>query len=294
MLSAYSEWGRIRKLSKGVSLRDLMGLKGAMFIDSGGLQGAAIRRMRDPIDVLESQRALGADIASSLDDPTIWLTDHRSNEALRRHRRSVENALHAFQAKPTGLRLFASVNARDPGLVAQTIRFLERQADFDGYALGGLAFKPGRLTLVVDSVVEARREAGGKPVHLFGIGGLSTLALLYFCGADSFDSSSPMLCGANRLPFSEDGGALRSNRARSSTWLPCVCPVCAFTKATDVMDSRDLMIMHNLWNVALEVRKIKKAHLSGNLHELIERRVLHSEKTRSLWKHALARIRRGF
>src|SRR5262249_42048744 len=61
---------------------------------------------------------------------------------------------------------------------------------FDGVALGGMVPRAHDLKAVLAVVEAVRAEAGGLPLHVFGLGKPDVVGQLFGAGADSVDSSA--------------------------------------------------------------------------------------------------------
>jgi len=130
-----AQWNR---LQKGATLREEMGVANdtIIFADSGGYDFQNKEIDTTPAKTLETQRRLGADIFGTVDAPLSQ--DNRKAANQQRISRSIDLALEASDAHDGDEVLLASVHGYDPKTVQNTIRHLERNGEFDGYAVGSL------------------------------------------------------------------------------------------------------------------------------------------------------------
>ncbi|MEA5386762.1 hypothetical protein VB779_06655 [Haloarculaceae archaeon H-GB11] len=130
-----AQWDR---LQGGATLRAEMDVADdtVIFADSGGFDFQEEEVDTTPAKTLETQRELGADIFGTVDTPLS--RDNRQAKNQRRINRSIELALEASDAHHGDETLLASVHGYDPQTVRNSIRHLEKEGEFDGYAVGSL------------------------------------------------------------------------------------------------------------------------------------------------------------
>ncbi|MFZ5591624.1 MAG: tRNA-guanine transglycosylase [Bacillota bacterium] len=175
-----------------------------MFIDSGGFaslfEGSEIIEHKDcasirtkdgeeihPLKVLEFQEQ-HADLAATLDfiiSPGMDLA-----EACRRQKLTIKNAFYALKQKRSkSLFLYASLQCWDEKS-ARTCAREYAKAGFDGIGIGGLVPRIRDEDYIKRIVSAVREEIPELAIHVFGIGKLEMVNLLWDLQVDSTDSSS--------------------------------------------------------------------------------------------------------
>jgi tRNA-guanine family transglycosylase len=283
------QWER---LQEGVSLREEMGVpeNTIVFADSGGFDFQSETVDTTPEKTLETQIRLDADIFGTVDLPLS--RDDRQAKNQRRINESIEYALAASDAHEGNALLFASVHGLDPETVRNSIRYLERNGDFDGYALGSLV--PIRTDYrKTTKLILAARLATDKPLHVYGLGGLVYQPLLLYLGVDTFDSSSFIRSAGNRNYLIPGFGGREMHRIEELDYLPCPCPVCG-TRTTDVVRAdRDLLTQHNLWALTIELRRFRYMIAAGeDIESYLELRFKGNDVTHRAYRMAKQQVRR--
>lgn len=244
---------------------------GVFFADSGGFQAKRHQLAIDPLKILRAQESIGADIASTLDmpvfpDDTIYQETHAS--AIRS---STQNALFAIKNREReDMKIFATIHGNDTKVMINMIDYLNKKANFDGFAIGGLVKKRTDFHKVIDLVYAVRKKIGDKPLHIFGLGGVSMIPLLVYVGADTFDSSAFLTAGSNRIYFRPGRNHTEFQNMKETSYLPCICPVCSNHSFKEVQSERSLIGMHNLWMINGEMRQLKSAIQDNDLESYLE------------------------
>lgn len=162
----------------------------------------------------------------------------------------------------------------------------EHLAAKPGVALGGIvpnllrAPKAMPYQDILASLLHVRREFADKLIHVFGIGGISTLHIAALIGIDSVDSSgwrNRAARGIIQLPGTGDRSvaALGKWRGRAPSPLEweklegCGCPACRSSGIAGLKASGTEgfcnRATHNLWTLLEEARLIE-AHLSAGTY----------------------------
>lgn len=196
----------------------------------------------------------------------------------------------------------------------QRIREHETLQRKKAIALGGIvpnllkASKAMHPHKVLESLVHVRKEFSDKKLHVFGIGGTSTLHIAALLGIDSADSSgwrNRAARGLVQLPGTGDRvvanlGNWRGRDPSEEEWAKladCQCPACkknglAGLKANLVFGFRN-RATHNLWVLLNEIRLIKehfqtgdygewyKTHLDNTLYRSLIKKILEMEDSES-------------
>jgi tRNA-guanine family transglycosylase len=283
------QWSRIQD---GVSLRAEMEVPDdtIVFADSGGFDFTSGEVDTSPERTLETQRALDADIYGTVDVPLS--RENRDAENQRRVQASTEYALAASDAHEGDALLFASVHGYDPETVRNTLQYLERNGEFDGYALGSMV--PIRTDYTkVTKLIFAARQATDKHLHVYGLGGLVYQPLLLYLGVDSFDSSAFIRSAGNRNYLVPGFGGEELRNIEQLTHLPCSCPVCAHHTLDEVREAREYLVQHNLWALVTELRRFRYiATGREDIEDYLDLRFQGNEVTRRAYETAKQQVRR--
>ncbi|NHN64367.1 tRNA-guanine transglycosylase [Haloarcula sp. JP-Z28] len=284
-----AQWDR---LQGGATLRAEMDVADdtVIFADSGGFDFHKEEVDTTPAKTLETQRELGADIFGTVDTPLS--RENRQAKNQRRINRSIDLALEASDTHDGDETLLASVHGYDPKTVQNSVRHLEKEGEFDGYAVGSLV--PIRTNYKkVTKIILAARRATNKHLHVYGLGGVTYQPLLLYLGVDSFDSSAFIRSAGNRNYLIPGFGGEPLKNVEGLTHLPCACPVCSTRSYDRIRDDRDLLVQHNLWALALELRRFRYMHAAGeDLEAYLDLRFQGNEVTQRAYKMAKQQVRR--
>lgn len=276
-------------------LRETLGLKGPIMVDSGGFALMSRRHLRWSMKEIERLYSrLPADILVSLDSPPSPHDDQPTRDRLRRktlnNLRRMCDFVHGDQLMPVVHGYTTSELERSCSGV-QKICPTVNQIGIGGLVplvcSGGLVrqfnywrkdgTKGDRGTWISDALHLVRQMFPDAFIHVFGIGSATTAISVLSLGADSVDSFSwrrvanygaVLLPGCSeRFPTARNG-RLRSRPIISREEFPlvmgCKCPVC--TEAISVQerlrmlaDSYKNRAVHNAWTVLSEVAKLRNA-----------------------------------
>ena len=283
------QWNR---LLEGATLREEMDVPPdtVLFADSGGYDFKSDTVDTTPLRTLETQRQVDADILGTVDRPLS--RENRDAENQRRISESTEYALAASDLHDEDALLFASVHGLDPETVKNNLNYLERNGDFDGYALGSLVPIRTDYKKVIRLVLAARR-ATEKHLHVYGLGGLVYQPLLLYLGIDSFDSTAFIRSAANRNYLIPGFGGQELSGVTDLAYLPCSCPVCRDTPLSDLREDRDALTRHNLWALTIELRRFRYMVVSGeDVEAYLDLRFRGNEVTQRAYRTAKQQVRR--
>jgi 7-cyano-7-deazaguanine tRNA-ribosyltransferase len=150
------------------------------------------------------------------------------------------------------------------------------EMDVDVHPVGGVVplMETYRFAELVDIIIASKKGLKpDRPVHLFGAGHPMLFALAVLLGCDMFDSASyAKFARDDRFMFLEGTFRLRDMKA-----LECNCPACLGHDLEEIRKMPDgkrteLIARHNLWVSKMELERVKRAILEGDLWELVERR----------------------
>jgi tRNA-guanine family transglycosylase len=261
-----------------------------IFADSGGFDFQEEEVDTTPAKTLETQRELDADIFGTVDIPLS--RDNRNAENQRRINQSIEFALEASDRHDGEEILLASVHGYDPETIRNSIGHLEEEGEFDGYAIGSLVPIRTDYEKVTKIILSARR-ATDKHIHTYGLGGVTYQPLLLYLGVDSFDSSAFIRSAGKRNYLMPGFGGEPLTNIDDLAYLPCACPVCSSKSFETIRADRDLLAKHNLWALALELRRFRYMQSSGeDLEAYLDLRFQGNEVTKRAYRMAKQQVRR--
>lgn len=289
------------RISRLGGLHRLMGWSGPILTDSGGFQvfSLAGRRVMDadgvtfrshidgdehrltPENVIETQVGLGVDVAMVLDECLPYPVD--GDRAKRSTATSVEWALRGL-ARAEDLRrgegawqggVFAiQQGSLDRGLRRSSSESLAA-ADFDGYAIGGLAVGEPADALYEAVAMAAPMLPGQRPRYLMGVGYPEDILHAIGCGVDLFDCVLPTRSARTGKVFTSSGDLVIKNSRFADDPRPldesCSCPTCVvYSRAAlrhlftaNEVTSVVLLTMHNLWFYLSLMRGAREAIIAG-------------------------------
>ena len=284
-----NQWNRIQN---GETLRSEMGVPDntIVFADSGGFDFADDGVDTTPERTLETQKQIGADLLGTVDIPL--LRENRDAENQRRVERSTEYALNASDAYDGDGLLIGSVHGHDPETVRNTLRYLERHGDFDGYALGSMV--PIRTDYKkVTKLILSARQATDKHLHVYGLGGIVYQPLLLYLGVDSFDSTAFIRSAGNRNYLLPGFGGQELHKIEELEYLPCSCPVCRNSTLAEIRKDRDDLTKHNLWALTMELRRFRyMIQADEDIEAYLDLRFRGNGVTYRAYKQAKQQVRR--
>ncbi|WEL18876.1 7-cyano-7-deazaguanine tRNA-ribosyltransferase [Halorhabdus sp. SVX81] len=261
-----------------------------LFADSGGFDFQSDEVDTTPKRTLETQRAIGADIFGTVDRPLS--RNNRSAENERRIEESTKYALEASDRHDGDELLFASVHGYDPETVRNTLRHLDRNGEFDGYALGSMVPIRTDYEKVTKLILSARRSTD-KHLHVYGLGGIVYQPLLLYLGVDSFDSTAFIRSAGNRNYLIPGFGGEELRNIEEIDRLPCSCPVCSSRSYAEIRAHRDLLTRHNLWALVTELRRFRyMAAADQDIESYLDLRFQGNSVTQRAYRIAKQQVRR--
>ena len=223
----------------------------------------------DPIAIIEFQKQIKTDIGTILD--AFSKPDVGREQVEKDVKLSLERA-----KMSVGLKGEMMLAGTVQGGIFEDLREQSAQAmgalDFDVYPVGGVVpmMEMYRYADIVRVTLAAKKHLPpDRPVHLFGCGHPMLFAQAALLGCDFFDSAS-------YAKFAEKGRMLLTSgtvHLKDLTELPCECPVCSSTTASEMQslpqEEKALALMrHNLYVSAAEMRRVRQAIADGKLFEL--------------------------
>ena len=282
-------------------LHRLMGWTGPILTDSGGFQvfslagrrtvdtdGVTFRSHIDgdqhrltPENVIETQATLGVDVAMVLDECLPYPVDHERAKASTTT--SVEWALRGLRRAEEIRRAEGSwdggVFAIQQGSLDPVLRRSSSEAlaaaDFDGFAIGGLAVGEPADALYEAVAMAAPLLPDRRPRYLMGVGYPEDILHAISCGVDLFDCVLPTRSARTGKIFTSSGDLVIKNACFADDPKPldegCSCPTCAvYSRAalrhlfvSNEVTSVVLLTMHNLWFYLSLMREAREAIMAG-------------------------------
>ena len=282
-------------------LHRLMGWNGPILTDSGGFQvfSLAGRRTMDadgvtfrshidgdqhrltPENVIETQAALGVDVAMVLDECLPYPVDRERAE--RSTATSVEWALRglgrAHEIRRGDGGWDGGVFAIQQGSLDSSLRRSSSEAlaaaDFDGFAIGGLAVGEPADALYEAVAMAAPLLPDHRPRYLMGVGYPEDILHAIECGVDLFDCVLPTRSARTGKVFTSVGDLVIKNARYADDPKPldesCGCPTCAvYSRAAlrhlfvaNEVTSVVLLTMHNLWFYLSLMLEAREAIMTG-------------------------------
>ncbi len=282
------------RLQNGVTLREEMGVPEdtIVFADSGGLDFRTEQPEATAEEMLGVQAQLDADMYGTIDIPLS--RENWAEENQQRIQQNIDYALQASEHHADGddSLLLASVHGYDPETIRNNIQYLEKNGEFDGYALGSLALIRTDYQKTTRLILAARR-ATDKHLHVYGLGGIVYQPLLLYLGVDSFDSSAFIRSAGNRNYLLPGFGGEELGNIDHMEYLPCPCPVCGTRTLDEIRENRDLLTKHNLWSMATELRRFRYMVAAGeDIEDYLDLRFQGNEVTRRAYRIAKQQVRR--
>lgn len=205
--------------------------------------GVLFRSYRDgspllltPESSIQAQKELGADIIIPFDElPPYHIDKQKLIRSLERTHRWEERSLNAHLSNEAGQAMYSVIHGGiDQVLRKKSAQFLS-SLPFNGHAIGGSLGKNRQemVEMLTSLMPELPNE---KPIHLLGIGDLSSLPEGIKLGIDTFDSSYPTRAARHGLLFTKNGPLKIMHAANRIDLQPpdaeCDCPTCTrFSRA---------------------------------------------------------------
>ena len=262
---------------KRLEVHQILGFDGPVMTDSGAYQQLLYGKVdAQPEEMIKFQETLSTDIAVILDVPT-GMTKNKV-EALKTVEETLERAKKGVDIRDSTKQILW-VGPIQGGVNLDLVSYASKELsrlDYHIHALGSPVQLMERYEydILVDMIVAAKTNMpSSRPLHLFGAGHPSMLALAVALGCDLFDSASYAL-------FARDGRYLTAHwtyRVENLKELPCNCPVCSKTTIEDLKEMpheelERLLSIHNLYVLAEEIKAIKQSIVEGRLWEHLESR----------------------
>lgn len=270
---------------------------GPVLFDSGGYSFMNKSDFSvDPRDILDLQQTSKADIAVTLDWP---IDPNKLGESQRwKHLKiSIKNARIALERRTDQEMLLMPVvhgwNEESIKHSVKSLMKIEKDTgnEFSAFSIGSIVphsftnniDKAIRLILLAKKVLPADR-----PIHVLGIGGLSTIPLALMLGIDMFDSSTYVLSAIHRRYFLPNFTRIGIEDLKKIT---CECPVCSTIKKKELLYPRkEPLALHNFFILEKEFKMLIKSVKNNTFEQTIEKHLSQYNKMFSICKKLKSEI----
>jgi len=258
------------------SVHELLGFKGVIATDSGAYQLLKYGEIDvDPLEIARFQEEINTDIATILDVPTGLEVNSKHAEWTVRETLARADLTLAAARKRDMLWIGPVQGGTNLELLSLSAKEMGRKP-FAIYALGSPTqiMERYRFDVLVDMILTAKMNLPlDKPLHLFGAGHPFMFAMAVALGCDLFDSAAYAIYARQRRYLTESG----TLKLEETSYFPCLCPVCAHWKPSEVQkltqaEMEKVLAEHNLYVCMEEVKRVKQAIVEGRLWELVELR----------------------
>jgi queuine tRNA-ribosyltransferase len=237
------------------------------------------RHLITPEGAVEIQLALGADIMMVLDECTPYpATYEAARLSMEMTCRWARRGLEAGRRRPGGLFGIVQGGTYKP-LRDRCVQLLS-EADFDGYAIGGLGVGEPRDVMYDLTAHTARQLPSALPRYLMGVGRPQDLLQGVRAGIDMFDCVLPTRNARNGFLFTSEGRVVIKNARYRTDERPldpeCACYTCqhhsrAYLRHLFTAGEILGLYLNTLHNVTYYMRlmaRIRQALRTGTLAEL--------------------------
>lgn len=299
----------IRRRAVSEGLQAFLQYDGPVFLDSGGFSFQQSGKCNgDPIEMLKLYQELQPQIGAILDVPLNPLASKQNNHerwqltlyntALMFHHNSdfiLAPVLHSYDLK-TIERRYAELQRIIPDPKVLCIgslvpllkgsfvrsRFINKHSD--------LPLEIQRWQFIAHLILSLRRLCEGSILHVFGVGSLSTMYLLFLLGVDSVDSVSWRLkagFGAIQLPGLADRFLVNKHPTSRTRCLlesenmevlkECQCPICNGLDLDHRIEylskSFNARAVHNAYTLIAEVERLREKSECGQMLDFVKNRL---------------------
>lgn len=269
------------------SIHSIFNEKKPIFVDSGGFQSMKKGIERDPIDVLNFQEKIKADIAATFDYPVPFNVD--SSDYIPMLEKSINSANITLENKTRKeMLLYACVH----GFSNKEIDWYFSKLDysFDGYAIGSLVPRKNDYKSLIEIIHRAKKHAHerGKPLHVFGVTSFPMLYALSSMGVETMDSWTYLVASIYKEYIHPE--TLKRVRMRKTDSIPkCDCFICSEFGMADFLGATSIpqayLAIHNLNIFMREMKLIKEYTTENNIEELIDEKSKNNQRIKLVYEH---------
>lgn len=286
-----------------VGIHEYLDYNGIVMMDSGGF----LFQKKDYLDIstsviLELYRESKPDIGVILDHPLNPLEPPHVN--YRRWKKTIDNTMYMYQNNGTSILMpiLHGYTLKKIRNACKEIKKIDDKPNLIGlgslvpliFRTSGMQNFDDSLHFVVDAVKLVRQEFPDSFLHIFGIGSITSMFLMFSLGVDSVDSMGWRLKAAygwvqipnvgvrylrthNRRKM---GGSRVISDSEKKYLYNCNCPVCKDLSRIQQMkileSSFHKRALHNAWVFVQEEKMFKKSLKNGDTMNLLKNRLKNS------------------
>ena len=254
-------------------IHKIINFDGGIMTDSGGYQVLEYGDVKVlPPEMAKFEEGILTDFAIPLDKPTGFGLPLKKAESYVKHTLKVSKQTLDNSVNNGQIWIGPIQGGEHFDLVAKSTKSLVN-IGFKMLALGSPVefMESYEYRLLAKMIVAAKKNMPHSiPLHLFGAGHPLTIPFAVALGCDTFDSASYMLYAKQQRYITDDGTRYLSD----ITVFPCNCEICSkYTpdelRQTESIEKINLLAIHNLHAIKLEVDKTKQAIYEGRLWEYV-------------------------
>ena len=258
-------------IKKGI--HKIIDFDGSIMTDSGGYQVLEYGDVKVlPPEMADFEKGILTDFAIPLDKPTGFGLPLKKAEEYVKHTLKVSKET-LDNSEDNGQIWIGPIQGGEHfELVAKSTKSLI-DMKFQMLALGSPVefMESYEYRLLAQMIVAAKKQMPHSiPLHLFGAGHPLTIPFAVALGCDTFDSASYMLYAKQQRYITDDG----TRYLKDIIVFPCNCEVCSKYTPAELSqlendEKTNLLAIHNLYAIKLEVDKVKQAIYEGRLWEYV-------------------------
>ena len=246
--------------------------------------GVLFRSYRDgskvlltPENSIEAQKDFGADIIIPFDElPPYHIHDAKLKESLDRTHRWEIRSLETHLKNPNGQAIYAVIHGGIDDELRKQSALTLREHPFDGFGIGGSVGKSKDQMITMLSSLKPHLPYN-KPIHLLGIGDLTSLDACVPLGIDTFDASYPTKAARHGTLLTKNGPLKITKGLYASRFEPidsdCNCQTCQnYTLAylhhlfkANELTGLTLASIHNLYFMVELMKSYRQAILEDHI-----------------------------
>lgn len=304
MINAYELFQKNYTIS---SIHDFLNINGSVMMDSGGFQLFKKNIKVSPEDILNIYKNTKPDIGVILDYPfdplkldnrfERWRETLRNTEFMlnNSHDTILMPVIHGYTIDDVKRACKEIKDITNPKIIGigSLVPLIKSMGTARLSRINGS--KPEKL--IIDVVTIVRKEFPDAFMHVFGIGSVTTMHLLFYIGVDSVDSVSWRLkaaYGAVQLPGVGDRFVTpspgRKKLSEYSLLECCACPICKNKSIEEKINALDNASQHTFCNRAIhnayvfkkEEEAFQKALQKERVHKFVKDRLKKTKYSRLL------------
>lgn len=265
-----------RDAALSTGLHDLFDFSGAIVTDSGSFQLASYGDISVTTpEILQFQFEIGSDVGTPVDIPTA--PDVSRSQAAEELDTTLDRLSTAEELELGEMLVNAPIQGSTYTDLRRKAATACYQSSLDIFPIGAVVplLNKYRYADIIDIISASKQGLGhDAPVHLFGAGHPMMFALGVAAGCDLFDSAAYAIYARDDRYLTVAG----TEHLSELDEFPCTCSICVAhspeqVRACDDETREELLATHNLLVSLTEIRRIKRAIRTGNLFELVDRRV---------------------